>query len=376
MKVRIAALLTICAAALLWFTEPLKSKNIEKVCIDKTANLADVVDACTTMLEACDRPAEHVYLYYARRAEAHYCLGEYSNAIDDADRALDYAPSSARMLVWRAYAANALDDRATSDADFERALQFNNQDAYVLYNRAKLNRKRGEIEAAKHDYQAVLQIAPDHQDAMTQLIDLLLIEGNHDEVERLLDYSRLTWPEEEWVYTSQMFHSLEHSGDMKRALAAAETYEDLFPNSPDGTFYLALVSFRLGRDDKGITYVERYLDLLAEEETTFLGYTKGMYDRALSWIVLRQDARWLQRVFFYAGIGKTDLAKNEVKEFLNDTGSKGRKILIGLIEKEGIAITHEARRGEPEHLDSAIEAYVLHKKEQFGLSHYVSPTTP
>ncbi|WP_299949015.1 tetratricopeptide repeat protein [uncultured Ruegeria sp.] len=328
------------------------------------------------MLEAGDQPAEHIYLFYARRAEAHYCLGEYSSAIHDANKALDYAPSSARMLVWRAYAENALDDRAASDADFERALQLNNQDAYVLYNRAKLYRKRGEFGAAKLDYEVVLQIAPNHQDAMTQLIDLLLIEDNHDEVQRLLDHSRLTWPEEEWVYTSQMFHSLGHSGDMKRALAAAETYEDLFPNSPDGTFYLALVSFRLGRDDNGIAYVERYLDLLAEEETTFLGYSKGMYNRALSWIGLRQDARWLQRVFFYAGIGKTDLAKNEIKEFLDDTGSNGRKILIGLIEKEGIAITHEARRGVPEHLDSAIEAYVLHKQVQIGLSHYVSPMTP
>ncbi|KIC40523.1 hypothetical protein RA27_12110 [Ruegeria sp. ANG-R] len=328
------------------------------------------------MLEDGDQPAEHVYLYYTRRAEAHFCLGEYSRAIDDADKASEYAPFNVRTLVWRAYAANALDDRATSDGDFERALQIGNRDAYVLYNRAKLHGQRGETEAAMIDYEAALQLAPDHQDAMKGLINLHLGEGDHDEVQRLLDQSRLTWPKNEWVYTNQIIHDLQFSGDMERALTAAETYEKLFPDSADGAFYLALVNFRLGRDDRGIAYVERYLDLSDKEETTFLGYAKGIYNRALSWIVLRQDSRWVQRVLFYAGIGKTDLAKNEINVFLDSTGANGRKILIGLIEKEGITITQEARRGLPEHLERAIESYVLHKQEEIGLSHYVSPATP
>ncbi len=373
MKVRLAALITTCAAALLWYSEPLKSEDLAGVCISDNSDPAEAIAACTTLIESDDVAHDQRHLFFAERAEAFHRNKKYDRSIEDADRALAYYPERARTLVWRAFAHYVQGDQQAADADFAQALQINENDIYVLYNKARLHRKRGEIDVSESGYKQVLQLDPDHQDAAKDLINLTLEQGENARVESLLRDARKRWPLEDWVYLYQVVYDLKYSGDIDNARTVAEAWRKALPTASLGPFYLALIHFQLGNEAQGISNVRSFAALNVEEGHEQLEFFERWIRIISSHLVLGQDEQWLVRFVFYAGMGQADLALAEAHAFLKQTGKNGREILLRLIRTQGVEVPPQADAGSVEGLNKAIADYIEDVRVNSGLSTYASP---
>ena len=373
MKVRLAAFIAVCAALLLWLNGPSKTEVLAGTCASDNAAASDVISACGTLIDLGGHKPEYQHLFLSRRAEAHFRKRQYQLAIDDAGLALEVWPNSPRTLVWRAYAHNALKDQAAAQADFTQALQIDPESTYVHYNKAKLHRIRGELDASVSGYEKVLQLDPDHQNAAKDLINLKVHQGEYSQVESLLEQAQDRWSEQHWVYVYQIEYDLKYSGDVGNALTMAETLQRVFPDSSDGPYYLALINFRLGNEDQGIENVRSFAVLNIIEGREKLEFFDLWIRKFSNHIVLGQDEEWVVRTIFFASVGKADLATAEAQNFLDQTGTNGRKILLKVIRQQGVEVPPQADAGSTEFLKKAIADYIEHIRLKSELISYVSP---
>ncbi|MGH6990523.1 MAG: tetratricopeptide repeat protein [Stellaceae bacterium] len=114
-------------------------------------------------------------------AEALADGGQYWEAIDDLNRALEIDPDSVDALVFRASAyrhvggADALD---LAQADADRALKLAPNSVPGLLERGNIRRLRGDAAGAKTDWQRVIALAPQSQAAHYARDNLAHIDDN------------------------------------------------------------------------------------------------------------------------------------------------------------------------------------------------------
>ncbi|MGF1526474.1 MAG: XrtA/PEP-CTERM system TPR-repeat protein PrsT [Candidatus Competibacterales bacterium] len=112
--------------------------------------------------------------------------GEHAQALDAYSRSLELVPNNPQALLSRAESALVLgdDDLALADVEAaERRLRGGSPKGFFIRGRVLL--KRGELEAAQGDFQAVLRQLPNHRPS--QLL-LAVIHYNQDELTLAINY--------------------------------------------------------------------------------------------------------------------------------------------------------------------------------------------
>lgn len=97
------------------------------------------------------------------RAEAFAAAGQYWDAIDDLNRALDAAPNDVAALIYRASAyrnAGGADGLELGLADIQHALRLSPNDAAGLLERGNILRLQGNLKAARADWDKVVRLDP------------------------------------------------------------------------------------------------------------------------------------------------------------------------------------------------------------------------
>ena len=367
MKVRLATLITACAAAVLWYAEPLKSENLTGTCISSKAPWADVIAACTAVIADTETTIENRNAFFAKRAEAHYQMGEYDQSVADFSTALNFEPSNSRVLVWRAYAHSALGDHKAADADFDTALKNDKNDVHALFNRAKIFRMRDELDKAEAGIERVLRLEPQHQDATKLLVDLKNKMNKPQQLAALLDHARNEWPTATWPAIDSILFYLSHERDVSSALTVAEEFVRDNPNSTGALFLLGFVQLNWGYDQEGLDTAREFASLDIDKSLRKLNFFSRLYRKITNWLVVGQNEEWLVQAIFLARLGRDDLANAELEKFLHSSGKNGRKLLLHVIRRKGISVPEQADAGSADHILSVISKFTSFHREQGGM---------
>ncbi|SLN37438.1 hypothetical protein RUM8411_01622 [Ruegeria meonggei] len=205
------------------------------------------------------------------------------------------------------------------------------------------------------------------------MADIHLEMNGIDGTQRFLRQAKNKWPNDFWVYDTQLIFDLTITGDHESAMAAVAHLAEMEPGTKYEALVPALVHLKIGNEDEGIKYVTEFAERQFNQDGAKMNLFKRWFRNSSNWFVLGQDQQWLYRYLTYAELGRTDLAKIEIDEFLRESGENGRKIVLELVHAAGIPISQEAYSGSSKHLDVTITQYLGHLAEASGFKDFGLP---
>ncbi|MCA3278700.1 MAG: hypothetical protein ING10_05460 [Roseomonas sp.] len=111
------------------------------------------------------------------RAMARLALDQVSGALADLDLAVVLDADRAEAWIWRAAAQRRLEQLRPAEDSITTALRLAPRNVEALLERGILRQLRGEAEAARRDWERVLELAPDSAAADLAAQNLALIEA-------------------------------------------------------------------------------------------------------------------------------------------------------------------------------------------------------
>ncbi|WP_170763570.1 tetratricopeptide repeat protein [Ruegeria lacuscaerulensis] len=377
MRIRLAALIIVIATLLLSFNSVSKPTTnyteLASSCLGNKGGMSNVVVACTTLMKAEEiTPASEARLLRAR-GWAYYCGEQYDRAVSDYTSALALHPNDPHSILRRAFAHDLSGNVQAAEGDYAKALLLDSNSTYALYNKAKFDWRQEKIPAAIQGLERVLEIDPGYDGAGLVLADAHYDLDGVDGADQFLQQAKRRWPDQKWVYDAQMNLTLMYTGDHESALQASSVYARLSPGIINELFIPAMIHLKIGDEDKGIDYVSEYADRSVQQGLEDLRFYKRWYRKTTNWWVLGQDEEWLYRFMSYAMLGRTDLAKAEIDDFLRDAGENGRKIVVSVIRRAGVPVSQEAQAGSSGPLNDAIADYVDHLAKTSGFREFGPP---
>jgi tetratricopeptide (TPR) repeat protein len=111
------------------------------------------------------------------RAMARLALNQEANALADLDLAVVLDADRAEAWIWRAAAQRRLERLRPAEDSITSALRLAPRNVEALLERGILRQLRGEAEAARRDWERVLELAPDSATADLAAQNLALIEA-------------------------------------------------------------------------------------------------------------------------------------------------------------------------------------------------------
>ncbi|MEX0317241.1 MAG: tetratricopeptide repeat protein [Ruegeria sp.] len=362
MRIRLIALFIAAAAVFIASTDALRSSNryadLAATCQSNSAKPKDVVNACTSLLEVEGLSPADKGLFLRERAWAHQCNRHYEDAIADVDQALQLQPENVRNWVWRAYINSSVGNRAAATEDFDRALTIKPDSTYVLWNRAKLHVRHEEHQNALRDYERILEIDPNASNAAKAVINIRYGMAEYSDVMKLLRDASLRWPDRPWVHRYLAVMHVIHTQELNSALDAGIEWSRLEPSAFSELFWPGLIHLRLGDENTGISFVERYAERTRQEAYSDKIWYEHYWSSLSVKIVLGDSVEHMYRGIAYSQIGRPDLARKEFARFVADTGRHGRRILLKVIACAGVPFSSEERANSRQHLDNIVERYI------------------
>ena len=370
MRIRLAALTTFLAAGIIWFGGNPKPDDLAAACINFKGTRSEVIAACTTLIDQDGTAEEHRHLLLTKRAWVYRCNGQYDLALADVNQALELQPENSQTWILRARINRASGNYDAARDDFSQVSEAFPDDAYVTWEKAKFLEDIGEREAALAIYQRLQADYPNTSEVAESIVSYHFDSGNHEFALDLASNAAVRWPEEDWVYLTQLLYALNYTGDHESALDAATELARLKSKLEYELLMPALIHLKIGDEKAGVGYVSKYADAAVERALADMDFFSRWYRRIPNWVVLGQDEEWLYRYMMFAALGRTDLAKAEIEVFLRDTGRNGRKILLKVVAATGVTVSPEAQAGSEEHLNEVIATYLEHIQATSGFNEY------
>ena len=369
MKIRLAALLIVITALIWSFDTKPDYAGMSKTCMGNRGSMAEVVAACSTLMQLDGlSPAQHSRLLSAR-GWAYYCRSRYDTAIADYDAASALAPGGATPVLRRAMALAASGDVQVAEAEYLNAIALKPDRASLHYYKARFDQGQGRLSDAIDGYEKALDLDPSYGKAGSALASAFLDAGRVKDAEQFLRHAQKQWPDQYWVFDTQVVLALNFTGDVKSALQAVSERVAIKPDPAVEALMRALIHLKIGDEAKGIEQVRLYTVLNQAGHSRL----QSWYHSALSWVMFGKSDQWVVQVAALASMGRTDLAKIEIDTFLQDTGDNGRAAVLHLVQSAGIPVSEEARAGSPDAMDYAVDQYLDYLKKQGPFSKYNSP---
>ncbi|GAA6160135.1 hypothetical protein NBRC116589_23090 [Ruegeria sp. HU-ET01832] len=364
MKIRIAALFIVATALLLSATALSRSSvnysELSLTCFGGKAKHTEAVSACTTLLNGNGANEANRNALFRFRGWAYHRDRQFDMAVADYTHALAVYPNDANSLLRRAFAYDALGDTQAAAADYDSALQIDPDSLFALYRKSGFDRRNGRAQAARRGLQTALKIDSGYGKAGYELLDLSYELNGFEGVEEFLKQAKDRWPDEDWVYFSQLLYDLKYTGNHDSALEAAHNLARLEPGKASDLYWPALVHLKIGDENKGIEYIKKIAVLqkgdVEKDKGTF--FTRW-YFSAIVWYLWRGEIEPLFCGYLFAFAGRPDLARPDIKTALQSFGYAGRKeILSGLFASAGVSVPWAAYAGSEDHLDQVVRVYV------------------
>ncbi len=114
------------------------------------------------------------------RSEAFADLGQYWDAIDDLNRAIELAPSRAEAYIYRGTAYRYVDARELALEDIQHGLALAPNSTMGLLERGNLRRLSGDVAGARQDWLRVTELAPQTPEGKAATVNLANLRGKGD----------------------------------------------------------------------------------------------------------------------------------------------------------------------------------------------------
>ncbi|WP_170754098.1 tetratricopeptide repeat protein [Ruegeria lacuscaerulensis] len=365
MKIRVAALFIVATALLLSANAPSQSSvnysELSLTCFGGKAKHTQAVSACTALLNGNGATEANRNALFRFRGRAYYRDRQFDMAVADYTRALAVYPNDANSFLRRAFAYDALGDTQAAAADYDSALQIDPDSLFALYRKSGFDRRNGRPHAARRGLQAALKIDSGYGRAGYELLDLSYELNGFDGVEAFLKQAKDRWPDEDWVYFSQLLYDLKYTGNRDSALEAAHNLARLEQGKTSDLYWPALVHLKIGDENKGIEYIKKLAVLQKGDVEKVKGtFFTRWYDAAIDWYMWRGERELLSSGRLFALAGRPDLAKSELESALHRFGYAGRMwVLNCLFAPAGLSVPWAAYAGSEDHLDQLVQDYVL-----------------
>ncbi|MDA7965164.1 tetratricopeptide repeat protein [Ruegeria sp.] len=354
MKVRFAALITACAAAFVWYAEPLKSENLAGLCVSSKTPRPVVIAACTSLIEAKDVPPDYRHLFLTERAWAHRCNGHYDKAIADVDHALKLQPQNVKTRVLRAriHAANGNSQAAREDYDL--AVEQSPENSYTHWNRARYLEKQGARSEAFQGYQRVLDLNPEASNAAKYIASYHFAAEEYEKALAVVSDAKTRWPDLYWIYNTQIQLDIIHTQDVKSALNAAEKIIALSDTPAMKFIAPAAVHLTIGDDKKGIETVERYAAWYEESVAAKRSLWDWITGKSPDHLVPGESGEAFIKGIFYLVFARDDLARPQLLQFWEMSDQATWEHFVRHVERRGT----EVQRTGKENGVAIIDAYI------------------
>ena len=142
--------------------------------------------------------------YWQHKAKSHLILGQTEAAKSIVAKLVDGGDlaGSANFLNLRAAVAMATNELDQAQQLSERALAIDANNTDSKYNLASIKMLQGQFEDAEVGFQKILEQAPEHQMALTRLVDLAIRQGNWQTAQSRIDTLLNYYPED--IFASEM----------------------------------------------------------------------------------------------------------------------------------------------------------------------------
>ncbi|NVO56364.1 hypothetical protein HW561_11240 [Rhodobacteraceae bacterium B1Z28] len=338
MHIRLAALIIVAATLLLSLNSPSRTEinypKLVETCQGGSAQLSEIISACTQLIETEDVPSEYRLAFLTDRGWAFFCNSQYDLALADENHILEVLPEDLAALRARAHIYEAMGDRTAAEADLVKALQIAPDNPRILFHKAEFDDDHGEHDSAYAGVRRVLEIDPDFPGAAEKEVTYLMTSGEFDAAEERLEAAELKWPDEDWVYYRDLQLHVLFTKDIEKALNATSNMARVAPGVYSELYYPALVHMRLGDEKTAIDYISGYGPRLIEEKNPESGWW-GQFTRMIAtWYVVGNRERHIHQGMAYAYMQRPDLAMVEYETFLNETGRNGKKLLAYMVRQD------------------------------------------
>ena len=365
---RLSILLTVIAIGLAGVSIYIKPDTTALTCINPGQS-AEIISACTALIEDPDTTAEDLPVFLYKRAWAARRIDDFELAMADINRAVDLRPDSPLIWVNRAFINNAKGAVDAADADFERALALEPGSLFTIMDRAVIYTGRGDYTGALNDYFRALEIDPNSKRAMNGIIRSYENLAQYDSALEWLTKAAEQWPDDARFPTGLGAIHYYISKDYLAALADFETVEKINPDYIANRLMLGATHLKLGHLEIGKTYVEQQAAQLVQSMET----EGSLFARAL---IISANATQLAgntELFFqgvsYALINQPELSRTAFHRYLESGGRNAVRILRGLLAGHFECTRPDCGGPEDEEYEAALTRYIMATSETLLLKY-------
>lgn len=373
MHIRLAALIVVFATLLLSLNSTPSYSQLSASCLGNKGGLTKVVAACTTLMNAEGLTPVQQNALLRARGWAYYCGKRYDKAIVDYNSALKSLPGDSVSLLRRAFVHDVLGNVDAADSDYSEVLQSDPDRISGLFYKSKFDEWQGKHADAMKGYERVLEIDPDYKNVGQYLHRMHHELYGIDGAKEFLKEAKRRWPNQVWVYDTQVQFDLMFSRDHESAMNALTQLAQLKPGIEYEALLPAIVHLKIGIEEEGIKYVKDYAERHLEYDLANRNLIGRWYQKAHSMLVIGQDRQWMYRYLLLAMLERPDLAKKEIAAFLKNSGKNGRRAILRIIRGAGIEVSQEAWAGSVQQLNKAIDEYLDHLGRTSGFRKYGPP---
>ena len=254
---------------------------------DKPKPSAEEVAQLVELLAGSTRlpPAVLTAEDYFTRGNAYYKAGDYKQALEAYNGALELRPDHPVALSNRGNTLDELKRYEEALRDFNRALELRPDDPDTLNNRGNTFDNMGQHEDALKDYNRALELRPDHPTTLMNRGATLDIMGRYEDA--LKDYNRALELRPDHPDTlNNRGITLRKLERYEEALTDYNRALELKPDDPDTLNNRGYALTRMGRSEEALQDINRALELEPEAadllESRAEAYSmEGEFEKAL-----------------------------------------------------------------------------------------------
>jgi len=194
------------------------------------------------------------------RAEVYRLMGDDDQASEDADAILAINAEHYRALVLKGDGMMAQEQFEQALPFYNAALEQDNSDPIVLWNRYQCNRYLGRDVLAAKDLDLIIKRAPTHHEALMARAEMKEQGGMFDSAVEDLSRVLTDHPDDAaaWITRGRIHH---RTGKFQEAIHDLDRAVVLLPNEPEGFYRRGLAWHQLDESDKALTDLNAALAL-------------------------------------------------------------------------------------------------------------------
>lgn len=370
MKVRFAALSTICAAALLWYTEPLKSQDLAATCVSSKTPRSDVIAACTALLNDPETTPEYQHLFLRERAWALSCNRKSKRAIADINRALELQPRNYKTMALSGKILAASGDHQKALASFDQAVALGPAVSYTYWNRARYLDRQGDDEKAFADYKRVLELNSNASNAAKHMAFYLFDQQEYEQALTVVKEAAEKWPDKAWVHGELAKIHIFYTENAAQALSSVAKMQELSPDSQVDIFGRALVHLQIGDEREGIRLVDVFVRDARSQRDSELDFLERLARHIWTDENEGLEREHRGRAAIYEYLGRRDLARIEYHNLFEKTGLNGENVMERVLVKNDLSTDVGANSKGSDRLNLLLDRYLDHNHDKLEwLSH-------